>query len=264
MRYILLISLALSLAAARENPFRPAESFDENKSIATNIVEIRDDFSSKTMSLPSDARVLKYIIIGYQALDGSIKEESLEIDENFDWHESILISKSKNIPKLEESLKRINIETLDDQILKTQESKKEENKTKEKQIKVIMELNETNLSQINAKIAQKESKKEEIKSDDIEIKFKNLVKLSFNKMSVKIHAKDELIRHFLIPNPYKIVLDFKRKNSFYTKTLKVNKEPFKEFTMGSHRDYYRVAILLDGHYNYELEQQKDGIKILLK
>lgn len=260
MKNFLLLALILSFTIARENPFRPATSFDANKSIATNIVEIRDDFTSKTMSLPSDARVLKYIIIGFQSLDGSIKEESLEIDENFDWHESIVISKSKNIPKLEESLKRIDLEILDDNLVK-----KEENKTKDTRVKVVMELNESNLSEnLIAKFEEKEPKKQEIKNEEYELSFRNLVKFKFTPKTAILNTKDELIRHFLLPKPYKIVLDFKAKNSFYTKTLKINKPPFKEVTMGSHRSYYRVAILLDGHYNYELEQQNDGIKILLK
>lgn len=80
---------------------------------------------------------------------------------------------------------------------------------------------------------------------------------------IKIFTKDLKIRDFLVADPYKIVLDFKRTRSFATKTVDL-KNPFVLATLGEHKDFYRIAILLDGHYRYDLQTFEGGYSIKLK
>ena len=79
---------------------------------------------------------------------------------------------------------------------------------------------------------------------------------------MKILTKDQLIRHFKLPKPDRIVLDFKREDDFRTYTFKA-KTPFLKITIGNHAKYYRVVVLLDGHYGYRLKPLKNGCLLQL-
>jgi len=94
--------------------------------------------------------------------------------------------------------------------------------------------------------------------------FKGFIKFEVSKKSFKIITKDTKIRDFLVNKPYKIVVDFKRNANFLTKSFRVNTPPFVSFVLGNHDDYYRVAIRLDGQYQYMLKKEKGGYIITLK
>lgn len=81
---------------------------------------------------------------------------------------------------------------------------------------------------------------------------------------LKITTKDKLIRHFLMAEPHRIVLDFQRDATIkpYTKTNPNN--IFSKIRVGNHSGYYRVVIELDGYYRYALEDVADGCLIKLK
>lgn len=87
--------------------------------------------------------------------------------------------------------------------------------------------------------------------------FHNLLNFSVLKNQLIVESKDPLIRDFMVVSPYKIVLDFKKPNSFYTKTINIQKPPFKSVTFGSHNNFYRAAFLLDGPYRYVIHKQGD-------
>jgi len=90
------------------------------------------------------------------------------------------------------------------------------------------------------------------------INFKNLVLFSIDGKSLHVKTKDKKIRDFLVKNPYKIVVDFKREISFYTKIYNLKTKYFKSITLGKHSGYYRIAIELDGKYSYKKTKVKDG------
>ncbi|HIP44914.1 MAG TPA: AMIN domain-containing protein [Sulfurospirillum arcachonense] len=77
-------------------------------------------------------------------------------------------------------------------------------------------------------------------------------------------CKDKKIRDFLVTSPYKIVVDFKREVSFYTKVYNLKTKYFKSITLGKHSGYYRVAIELDGRYLYNRQKVKDGYIFTLR
>jgi hypothetical protein len=79
---LLLVALA---AVARENPFKPV--IDETVlPVTSNKVPKFQPFTGTTIRLPDDARVLKSIVIEYQALDGSIQTIRQPVNRAVDWH----------------------------------------------------------------------------------------------------------------------------------------------------------------------------------
>jgi 5,10-methenyltetrahydromethanopterin hydrogenase len=80
----------------------------------------------------------------------------------------------------------------------------------------------------------------------------------------KITTKDELIRDFLLAQPHRIVLDFKR-DAVIPAYAKANPDNiFSKIRVGNHSGYYRVVVELDGYYRYKLEKTEDGYTIKLK
>ncbi len=115
---------------------------------------------------------------------------------------------------------------------------------------ILKKVNDTNMQRRN-------------KETPIKIDFKDFVSFSITDKEIYIKTNDTKIRDFLVTNPYKIVLDFQKKVSFYTKNFELETKRFKKITMGRHRDYYRVVIELDGHYKYLLKKVNDGIIVTL-
>ncbi len=96
------------------------------------------------------------------------------------------------------------------------------------------------------------------------INFKNLILFTINDKTLHIKTKDKKIRDFLVTAPYKIVVDFEREVSFYTKVYNLKMKNFSSITLGKHDGYYRVAIELDGRYLYDKQKVKDGYTFTLK
>jgi hypothetical protein len=237
----LFLSLAVILEA-RENPFETSMS-PQNVGKTTQGKDELADFTTTTLSLPSSARILKSASVTFQNLDGSISEEIVAIEQNVDWHLPLILSTQKtetNAPKV------IVPPVTTPQIQKAIEKQevvptpvlKEENAVK---------------NPITANIAMENSFK---LNDDI----------SFftNQNEMTIFTKDTKIRDFLIADPYKVVIDLKKVNAYGTKSLEFNKAPFVSATLGSHDGFYRIAILLDGHYRYDIQAFNGGYTIKLK
>ncbi|MBN1839397.1 MAG: AMIN domain-containing protein [Campylobacterales bacterium] len=229
----LFLSLIISIEA-RENPFETTNA-PEVVGKTTQIEEKRIDFKSTSITLPSSARILKSVTLTFQNLDGSIEEEHQNIDQNIDWHHPLLLSpqgveKSTPPPAAPIApvppLTKKNIEG--------------------KELKSVPSMPSV------------KTKSEE------RVKLAEGIFLFAEGNEIKIFTKDLKIRDFLIADPYKIVLDFKRTHSFATKTVDLKKNPFVLVTLGEHKDFYRIAILLDGHYRYDLQTFEGGYSIKLK
>ena len=82
--------------------------------------------------------------------------------------------------------------------------------------------------------------------------------LEVSKNSILFVTNDKKIRDFILLKPYKIVIDFKRDASFYTKSVDIKKAPFEKITLGNHNGYYRAVLLLDGSYKYKLTKTLKG------
>jgi len=106
--YILLLMSVISLFA-RDNPFFPADP-NAVEVTTSNRVESLAPFTKQNISLPNSARAIKAITITYQNLDGSISNETLDLNNKIDWHEPLLITQkqaepvSKSVEKKEKTI----------------------------------------------------------------------------------------------------------------------------------------------------------------
>lgn len=79
-----------------------------------------------------------------------------------------------------------------------------------------------------------------------------------------IQTNLELIRNFILPKPFTIVLDFKRTSAIIDDSQSIRKKYFLGIIAQTFDDFYRVNIILDGNYNYKLRNTKDGHVIALQ
>lgn len=236
MRYAigLLSLLTLSLLQARENPFSLAlDPLDAGK--ATDVKEERVEFSSTKITLPSSARILKSASVTFQNLDGSISEEIVAINQDVNWHYPLILLTDK--PK-----------SFEPTLAEMMDAKKAQSQ-KIEQIK-MPKLDKSTSIPVAAKNA---TLAEGVSVEVIDAK------------TIHIYSSDKKARDFLVTSPYKVVVDFlKEKSVFSTKTLELTKAPFVSVTLGNHDGFYRLAILLDGHYRYDITPIEKGYAITLK
>jgi len=95
----ILFLLATTFLFARENPFIPVVTNESNRIIQ------KQQFKSKKILLSSDARVLKSVIIKYQALNGSIKTIEYPINKAIDWHNPLYLSTKITTNKISKKVK---------------------------------------------------------------------------------------------------------------------------------------------------------------
>ena len=83
--------------------------------------------------------------------------------------------------------------------------------------------------------------------------------------SIFIAYQGRLKRHYIMQNPYRIVLDFEINKKYYKKnSYSINAPYFKRLRYGLHTNFLRIVVELDGSYVYDLEKRKDGVKINVK
>ncbi|PAF48060.1 hypothetical protein BKH46_01755 [Helicobacter sp. 12S02634-8] len=71
-----------------------------------------------------------------------------------------------------------------------------------------------------------------------------------------LHAPYAIQRSFVLPSPYRIVIDFDRQEPTIHQSISINKKYFTKITAGTHDKFYRIVLELDGQYQYQI--QKDG------
>ena len=83
--------------------------------------------------------------------------------------------------------------------------------------------------------------------------------------SIYLKTKDSLFRDFTIDDPKKIVIDFKPKRAFKTKSIKIDTNRcISKITFGSHKSYYRLALVMRDKCLYELLKIDGGYKLQFK
>jgi hypothetical protein len=95
------------------------------------------------------------------------------------------------------------------------------------------------------------------------------VKLPFisfftKKNQMKLSTDDKLIRHFMLSNPHRIVLDFKGSSRTLARKYNNFSSPFNQVRLGNHDGYYRVVVELDGQYEYQKKIDKHGLILSVK
>lgn len=233
MRAIIVIALGLvSACLARENPFLPASQY-ETITTPTNVQEARGNFEQQATTLPSRARVLQYVTFGYQSLDGSTEEMRMDVGKDIDWHDPLVVSRESLLLRPSLVLPTMPPESMPPEPMPP--------------------------------LPTEDAPQKILKSPSFKtLTFKEYITFEAGEMRLNVLTKDRLVRHFMVAHPYKVVLDFERDTAFYTHTLDVQKDAFKTITMGNHNGHYRAAILLDGHYLYELKEIEGGYEIVLR
>jgi len=109
---------------------------------------------------------------------------------------------------------------------------------------------------------KKALKKQELKEFKKIASMKHATFFSLDK-TLKIVTSDKNIRNFLLVEPHRIVIDFKKDTTFKSYTKVMKKNIFSVIRVGNHSGYYRIVIELDGLYRYKLEKISDGYMIHL-
>lgn len=82
--------------------------------------------------------------------------------------------------------------------------------------------------------------------------------------SLIIKTSDALSRHFVLSDPNRIVLDFKRDAAFRAEEKSLNAGPYKNVMLSNHGKFVRATITLDGRYNYSLNKKEGFITVICK
>jgi hypothetical protein len=106
-----------------------------------------------------------------------------------------------------------------------------------------------------------------IKNNKLLLKYRpySFIDIEIYEDKIKIQTPNtKLFRHFKIQNENKIVLDFKRINSFYTKSELIDNTNIKQIIIGDHpeEDFFRVVIVLKTKlYQYHIDIDKSTLSI---
>jgi hypothetical protein len=75
---------------------------------------------------------------------------------------------------------------------------------------------------------------------------------------MKLQTKDELIRHFLLPRPSRVTLDFNSSIPLKPQTIKLDDGYFSQIELSFHETFYRAIVTLNGYYPYTIERVSEG------
>lgn len=299
MKNILWILVAVcgvfSLSIARDDPFTPVVV--PKDSIRPYYGET-SVFDSAQIEFPSSARLIKKIEVTFQNIDGSIQTRSVAARGRIDWRMPLLISqvlnknqimqvknidnktpppspkpkktmvKAVDIPIDNESKEtitresedsaremRISGDSLSDSqgLTSTDSPKIAQVKDTTPQVQIISKPREIDSAQNVAKgVSKSTSRQSPSKSTPY----------SVNGNSIFISYGGGLKRHYIMQNPYRIVMDFEINKKYYKKnSYTINKPYFKRLRYGLHTHFLRIVLELDGSYVYTLEKRTDGVTI---
>ncbi len=82
--------------------------------------------------------------------------------------------------------------------------------------------------------------------------------------TLKIVTNDTIIRNFLLVEPHRIVLDFKRDTNLRSYSKENPKDIFCKIRVGNHAGYYRAVVELDGLYRYKMQKVSNGYILTLR
>jgi len=73
---------------------------------------------------------------------------------------------------------------------------------------------------------------------------------------LRIDTADPLKRAFMIDTPKKAVFDFAKRRSFGSRTIRIERGPFKKAALGAHEEFYRVAIEVEKGCNASIDKKR--------
>lgn len=227
MKKLAIFLTLTSLLFARENPFKSIvfES-DIDMSNAPNLPKAKY-LTKEQINLPSSSRFVESITVKYKNVDGTIGSKELLVKKDIDWHNPLIITHN------------------------TGKSQLLSNNLISKELAIVPPPLINSKDEITSK---------KLKTLDIF----SFLKIDLYKNRVFIKTKDLKLRDFVLTKPSKIILDFGRDDTPKTKKIKVKDSFFKEIVVGRHKDFYRVALELDGKYSHHIEKKDGGYLIEIK
>ncbi|MCX2716235.1 AMIN domain-containing protein [Helicobacter sp. MIT 21-1697] len=88
--------------------------------------------------------------------------------------------------------------------------------------------------------------------------------LIINKSSLFIATRKKLLRDFILPKPYRLMLDIEGVKSNESQKIKIGKKYFSDAEISTHEGFYRISIGFDGRYKPVITPQRDGFVIALE
>ncbi|PAF45020.1 AMIN domain-containing protein [Helicobacter sp. 11S02596-1] len=79
-----------------------------------------------------------------------------------------------------------------------------------------------------------------------------------------IHTDEKIQRAFILPTPYRIVIDIDRKDRNINQNIDLAKRYFTKISIGTHNTFYRIVITLDGQYQYQINKEDQYYVISLE
>lgn len=110
---------------------------------------------------------------------------------------------------------------------------------------------------VHTKQPVKDENKDSTKSVSMES-----AKFSINSKKIKIQTQDKILRDFAMTSPNRVVIDFSNPKEMKNQSFNIG-AIVKSIKIGSHKEYYRAVIELDGRYKYKLLKTADGCEITL-
>lgn len=254
MKKIIFTIAFLSLLQARDNPFLPVKHFENPTQ-----QEYFSKFTSHEFNLPPNAKIIENIIINYINIDGSVKSLKLDINQSFDWHDTFLISLKNH--QLEQNNKNQNntIMSIDDTqniVLKEEE----QNQKPKEEINITKDINQID-DKPQPNTTEQITKQNQISTKELDLF--GLAKAKYSTNFMKITSEYELLRYFTLPNPERIVLDFKKTIGYKPKFLDIEDSYFTKVSLGSHNGFFRLVFFPDAKYDIKITPKKEYIEVIM-
>lgn len=87
------------------------------------------------------------------------------------------------------------------------------------------------------------------------------VRFDANGKHLTIHSNYAVIRHFMLTEPNRIIIDFKRKEIFTPKEKVLNSPPYTSVGVANHGQFIRTTVILDGRYDYTLNKGEGVVSV---
>lgn len=81
---------------------------------------------------------------------------------------------------------------------------------------------------------------------------------------LSIKTSDTIMRHFVLSEPNRIVIDFNHTGTFKAQQKALSGSPYNTVAIGYHGKFLRTTITLDGRYEYVLNRSGNIINIICK
>ena len=88
-------------------------------------------------------------------------------------------------------------------------------------------------------------------------------KLFIKNKKLFFNTKDKLLRVFFLADPFRLVLDFKKRVNFLTIVKTVRDSFVKKVVVGAHKGFYRVVVYFDAKYLFKVKKDINGVLIEL-